>query len=231
MNRMTQRIHDRIRKVLETTRGLTQKGLAEHMGLNPAAVNRMLYGRRHIMAEEIPLIEEYIGQRLELTKAAPSVNTEYRQDARQKVLHKLSDIPLQPLAPASPENASAQMVPVYGYAACSLQNGLNLSNGEVVDWVTRHPALIGIRDAFAVYVFSDSMEPRYFRGELVYVHPGRPPEMNRDCLIEMQNGDAYIKRFLRQDEDKIRVAQFNPPEEKEIAKEDIKAIYAVVGRG
>jgi phage repressor protein C with HTH and peptisase S24 domain len=231
MNSMTQRIHDKIRKVLETTRGLTQKGLAEHMGLNPAAVNRMLYGRRHIMAEEIPLIEEYIGQRLDLSKPSAPADTEYQQSARQKVLRKLSDVPLQPLSPAPPENAAAQMVPVYGYAACSLQNGLNLSNGDVVDLVTRHPAQIGISNAFAVYVFSDSMEPRYFRGELVYVHPGRPPEMKRDCLVEMQNGDAYIKRFLRQDEDKIRVAQFNPPEEKEIAKEDIKAIYAVVGRG
>jgi phage repressor protein C with HTH and peptisase S24 domain len=55
--------------------------------------------------------------------------------------------------------------------------------------------------------------------------------MNRDCIIEMKNGDAYLKRYLRQSDDKIRVAQFNPPEEKEIRKGDVKAIYAVVGRG
>lgn len=222
---MTQRIHDKIREILETTPGLTQKGLADYMGMNPAAVNRMLHGTRNIKAEEIPLIEAYLGTRLDLSHPA---NTEYRQDARGQVLRKLSDIPLQQLSPASENSA---MVPVYGYAAGSLQQGLNLSNGEVVDWVTRHPAQIGINHAFAVYVFSDSMEPRYFRGELVYVHPGRPPEMNRDCIVEMKNGDAYIKRFLRQSEDKIRVAQLNPPEEKEIAKADIKAIYAVVGRG
>jgi phage repressor protein C with HTH and peptisase S24 domain len=47
----------------------------------------------------------------------------------------------------------------------------------------------------------------------------------------MKNGDAYIKRFLRQSEDKVRVAQFNPPEEKDIPKDEIKMIYAVVGRG
>jgi phage repressor protein C with HTH and peptisase S24 domain len=224
---MTHRIHDKIREILENTRGLTQKGLAEYMGMNPAAVNRMLHGTRNIRAEEIPLIEQYLGTRLDLS--APT-NFEYKQDARAQTLRKLSDIPLQHFAPAT-ETATQQMVPVYGYAAGSLQKGLNLSNGEVVDWVVRHPAQAGINNAFAVYVFSDSMEPRYFRGELVYVHPGRPPEMNRDCIIEMKSGDAYIKRYLRQSEEKIRVAQLNPPEEKDIAKAEIKAIYAVVGRG
>lgn len=224
---MTQRIHETIRQILEDTPGLTQKGLADYMGMNPAAVNRMLHGGRNIRAEEIPLIEAYLGARLDLSQPT---NVDYKPDGRTQILRRLSDISLQPLAgaPGAPET---QMVPVYGYAAGSLQNGLNLSNGEVVDWVARHPAQIGISNAFAVYVFSDSMEPRYYRGELVYVHPGRPAEAGRDCIIEMKNGDAYIKRFVRQTEEKIRVAQLNPPEEKEISKADIKTVYAVVGRG
>ena len=199
---MSQNLYDRIREVLKTSPGRTQKGLAAHMGLNPAAVNRMLHGERNIMADEIPLIEDYLGVRIELS--SPS---------------------------SSPPTVSEKLVPVYGDAAGGLQKGLNLSSGNVVDWVTRHPAQLGITNAFAIYVFSDAMEPRYFRGELVYIHPGRPPEMNRDCVIEMNNGDASIKRFLRQGENKIRVAQFNPPEEKDIPKSEIKAVYAVVGRG
>ncbi len=222
---MTQRIYDRIRTILETTPGLTQKGLAERMGLNPAAVNRMLYGRRNIMAEEIPMIEDYLGVKLDLSAPAAGGNFEYRQQDRAR--RGFSDVQAQ----AFPSPETAQMVPVYGYAAGSLQKGLNLANGDVVDWVARHPAQFGIQSAFAIYVFSDSMEPRYFRGELIYVHPGRPPEMNKDCVIELKSGDAYIKRFLRQADDRIRVAQLNPPEEMDIRKEDIKAVYAVVGRG
>jgi phage repressor protein C with HTH and peptisase S24 domain len=228
---MNRRIYEKIREILETTPGLTQKGLAERMGLNPAAINRMLYGRRNIMAEEIPMIEDYLGVKLELSPPSVTANIEYRQEARAAMRRGFSDVPAQSLPASAEGSAAAHMVPVYGYAAGSLQKGMNLSNGEVVDWVTRHPAQFGINNAFAVYVFSDSMEPRYFRGELVYVHPGRPPEMNRDCIIEMKNGDAYIKRFLRQSEDKVRVAQFNPPEEKDIPKDEIRMIYAVVGRG
>lgn len=221
---MQRRLYNRIRKILETAPGLTQKGLAERMGLNPAAVNRMLYGRRNIMADEIPLIEDYLGVKLDLS--APDEDIEYTQHETRAARRGFSDVPAQPL-PAD----TAAMVPVYGYAAGSLQKGLNLANGDIVDWVARHPAQFGISNAFAIYASSDSMEPRYFRGELVYIHPGRPPEAGRDCVIELKSGDAYIKRFLRQTEDKIRVAQLNPPQEADISRDEIKAIYAVVGRG
>ena len=225
---MNQRIYDRIREILETTPGLTQKGLAERMGLNPAAINRMLYGRRNIMAEEIPTIENYLGVRLELSAPEVSSNVEYRQDNHASASRRgFSDVPARVLEGVSP----AQLVPVYGYVEGSMQKGLNLSDSNVVDWIARHPAQQGAVNAFAVYVLSNSMEPRYFQGELVYIHPGRPPEMNRDCIIEMKNGDAFLRRFLHQSEEKICVAQFNPLQEKEFSKQDIKAIYAVVGRG
>lgn len=240
INTMTKRIYDRIREIIETTPGLTQKGLAERMGLNPAAVNRMLYGRRNIMAEEIPMIEDYLGVRLELSSpSSVSANVEYRQDNRAPTIRRgFSDAPASFLharhdAPsaAAEEGSLTQMVPVYSAAPGGLQKGLNPSGGIVIDWVTRHPAQLGIGNAFAIYTSSDSMSPRYFRGELVYVHPGRPPEMNKDCLLEMKNGDVCLWRFVSQGGEKIRVAQFNPPEEKDILREDIKAIYAIVGRG
>lgn len=221
LNFMAHRIHDKIRETLENSPHLTQRGLALRMGLNPAAVNRMLYGQRRIMAEEIPIIEAYLGVKLDL---------QYPQDSKpQRIRRSMvtdAPAPFESLAP----------VPVYGYAAGSDEaskgeGGLNLANGEVVDWVQRHPSQIGVRDAFAIYVFSDSMEPRYFRGELIYVHPGRPPEPNRDVVIEMKSGDAYIKRLVKMGDAKIRVRQFNPPADADIATKDVKAVYTVIGRG
>ncbi len=220
---MVTRIYEQIRKIIENTPGKTQKGLAEHMGLNPAAVNRLIHGRRNIMATEIPVIEDYLGVKLDLSGGIGG-DFEYRQD-KLSHHHGFSDVPMQP-APRPTDN----YVPVYGAAPDSLQKCPNLESGAVVDWVARHPAQAG-GNAFAIYVFSDAMEPRYFAGELVYVHPGRPPEQGRDCVIEMQNGDAHITRYLRQSVDNIRVAQFNPPEEKDIPRDEVKAVYAVVGRG
>ncbi len=217
------RIHNRIKEILEKTPGLTQRGLALKMGLNPAAVNRMLYGRRAIKAEEIPVIEDYIGVRLDVSGAAQ--NFEYRQESPAPVRPGEAEIS------APPEVRAVPLVPVYGDATGGLDKGLGLVQGKVVDWVQRHPAQMGIRDAFAVYVTSDSMAPRYYRGELLYIHPGRPAEQGKDCVIAMKNGDARIWRLVRQGEDCVRVGQFTPPLEQDILPAEIKAIYTIVGRG
>lgn len=78
---MNMRLHEKIRHHLETTPGLTQRGLAERMGVNPAAVNRMLYGRRNIMADELPVIEDYLGVALDVGRGA----AEYQQSTRGAV--------------------------------------------------------------------------------------------------------------------------------------------------
>lgn len=173
------RIHDRIRHVLETTPGLTQRGLAERMGLNPAAVNRMLYGRRNIMAEEIGIIENYLGQSLDLHTA---------NDAKNR---GVSDVPQQ-------QGIAAPFAPMAG--------------------------------SFSVYVFADDMAPRYFKGELVQVHPLQPIEEGKDCLIEKKNGTVLIRRLVKIADDKLRVQQYQPASEKDIARRDIKAAYPIISR-
>lgn len=120
------RIHDRIRHVLETTPGLTQRGLAEHMGLNPAAVNRMLYGRRNIMAEEIAIIENYIGQKLDL-------NTGVVAEPRAR---GVSDIPQQ-AGLAAPFAAAPGSFTVYVFAD---DMAPRYFKGELVQVQPRQPA-------------------------------------------------------------------------------------------
>lgn len=198
---MTARLHDRIRTALNAKPGLTQKGLAECMGLNPAAVNRMLHGRRNIMAEEIPIIEAYLGEKLTLSPAAR------REEG------------------AAPPSSSLPPIPVY-----RLDNG-GLEDKNIVDWTQRHPAQGGVRDAFAVYATSNEMEPRYFKGELVYIHPGRPAEPGRDCLVVPEKGNPFLARLVRESGTKIRIVLLNPSREKEIPAKDVRAVYAVTGRG
>lgn len=209
------RMHDKIRQILESTPSLTQRGLAEKMGLNPAAVNRMLYGRRNIMAEEVPIIEQYLGQKLSGDHVAAQGLAEYKQGQRGAAPRGFSDI-----AQTSFSDAAA-FVPVYAY-----ESGVR----SVVDWVQRHPAQAGISAAFAIYVSSDDMTPRYFRGELVYIHPGRPPAANGDCLIETVTGEWLVRRLSAHVPGGIHVQQFNPPREATLAQAAIKALYTIVGR-
>jgi len=205
---MSTRLHEKIRILLETTPGLTQRGLADVMGLDPAAVNRMLYGRRGIQAEEIPVIEAYLGQALDL---APSRGV---SDVRQQ------QMPLE--YPSQTAAVGHAVIPVFAFEA---------KHRQPIDFVARHPQQAGIADAFAYYMQDDTMAPRYFAGEIVYVHPHRPPQPPHDCVVILKNGDLHILRLLRAGTDKIRVQQFNPAHEKELARKDIQTIYAVIGRG
>jgi SOS-response transcriptional repressor LexA len=211
------KIHDKIRQILETTPGLTQRGLAERMGLNPAAVNRMLYGRRNIMADEIPVIEDYLGVTLDIRTAPTPQQSEAMRPSRPR---GFSDAGVQAvLSPDMP----AVLPPVPVFAA--------RRGGDIIDWAPRHPLQAGVRDAYALFVRDDDMQPRYFRGETVYVHPSRPPMSGADCVIEMKDGRVLLRRLALKTADTITVQQFHPAKLAEIETALIDGVYAIIGRG
>lgn len=209
---MKYRIHEKIRRVLESNPALTQKGLAAYMGLNPAAVNRMLYGKRNILAEEIPLIEKYLG--VVLARAAAGAETG-AETGNVQYLHSP-----QPPAPNRPTAHNMETVPVYRH-----------THGDIADWTARHPAQAGNAQAFAVYVADDSMAPRYFPGELVYIHPGRPPQAGQDCLILHHDSTMQLARFAGQSGETLTIGLLRPEKTEELQYKAIKDLYAVVGRG
>src|SRR5262249_26816986 len=61
-------------------------------------------------------------------------------------------------------------IPVYGHAMGG-KDGEFVLNGNQVSEVLAPPNLSHVPDAYAVYVVGDSMEPRYFAGETVFVNP------------------------------------------------------------
>ena len=59
------------------------------------------------------------------------------------------------------------------------------------------------RNAYAVYIVGDSMEPRYYAGELAHIHPGKPITIGAFVLVQIRpehDGDtpkAVIKRLVK----------------------------------
>ena len=74
---------------------------------------------------------------------------------------------------------SGRDLPVLG-AVKGGSEGFYFNEGEAKEYLVRPPILAGVATAFALYVEGDSMEPRYFAGELLYVNPNRP--ITRNCL-------------------------------------------------
>ena len=64
-------------------------------------------------------------------------------------------------------------IPAYGHAVGG-KDGEFILNGNQVTEVLAPASLSSVPDAYAVYVVGDSMEPRYFAGEVVFVNPRLP---------------------------------------------------------
>src|SRR5262249_11460080 len=110
--------------------------------------------------------------------------------------------------PAGPLRALPGMGAVRGGA-----EGFYFNEGEAKEYIVRPPSLAGVSNAFALYVDGESMEPRYYAGETLYVNPNRP--LTRGCFVavELADGQCLIKQFLRRNDDHLVLAQFNPPKE------------------
>lgn len=111
--------------------------------------------------------------------------------------------------------------------------GVFIDTRDNVDFVRRPPGLVGAQNAYALYVVGESMAPKYEPGNLIFVHPDRPPMVGDDVVVQLQGGNgeagqAMIKRLVRRTASLIRLRQFNPDEELEISRDRVAAIHKVM---
>jgi SOS-response transcriptional repressor LexA len=88
------------------------------------------------------------------------------------------------------------------------------NDGEPKEYVVRPPGLVGVSNAFALYVCGESMVPRYYAGEILYVNPNRP--LTRGCFVAVEL---------------LVLAQFNPPKEIRLPTAQVKQVYLITGSG
>lgn len=144
--------------------------------------------------------------------------------------------PFRPVPMPSPATLRKGL-PVYGVAAChngDFEGGFELNAGEVVDRVAYPPALVNVKSAYAIYAVGSSMEPRYEEGELVYVHPGKPPSPGCYVVVQLKPDhdggpvEAFIKRLVRRTSEKVVLEQFNPARTVEIPLGRIYAMHRIL---
>ena len=132
-----------------------------------------------------------------------------------------------------PTDAMPRDIQVQGVAIGGADGDFSF-NGTVIDHVRRPPGLTGARGAFAIYVVGDSMSPRFEDGDLIFVHPGRPPRPGDDVVVELRGADGaagpcYVKRLLRRTASRVVLRQFNPPRDDiAIPARQVKDIYRIM---
>jgi SOS-response transcriptional repressor LexA len=127
------------------------------------------------------------------------------------------------------------MIPVYGSAVGGVDGEFAL-NGTFLYEVMAPPSLSPISGAYAVQVSGDSMEPRYFDSEVVFVDPTRRVKRGdfvvaQIILDETDTRLAYIKRFVRHNAEELVLEQYNPPKELIFRHENVHSVHFVVMGG
>ncbi len=136
--------------------------------------------------------------------------------------------------PPPPSRAEMPLdVPIMGTAAGSHIGGAFKLEGGIVDYVRRPPALVGAKEIYGLYVEGTSMEPQYFPGDLIYVHPHRPARLGDIVVVQCRNGEhapdeASLGVYRKKTERVLVLGKRNPAADVEIPRERVVAIHRVL---
>lgn len=109
--------------------------------------------------------------------------------------------------------------------------------GHVIRYIARPKALLGAREAYAIYVEGESMYPRFGPGEMAVVDPRIPPKIGDDVIIQLsENGGdeitaILIKRLVRRSASFIELEQFNPAAIFRVDADRIKRLHRICPAG
>jgi phage repressor protein C with HTH and peptisase S24 domain len=144
---------------------------------------------------------------------------------------------IQPPAPAETTDLNIRAMPlnlpVIGSAACG-DDGLFEMQGQVLDHVRRPPRLMGVQDAYALYVHGESMAPWREHGGLVYVHPHMPVKIMDYVVVQLVPAGAdatpaaYIKRLVKRTADYLMLLQYNPNGDVKLPTRKVKAVHHIM---
>lgn len=185
--------------------------LAAKLGIHPSAVTRIFAGKRQIKSQEVPIVAGFL-----------DVGTD--QLIQNFVKSEIDEKnPTTKIVPQKAQNS--RDLPVY--SAAEGGNGGMVVTPEAIDWIVRPGAVTNSKDAYAVYIVGDSMEPRIEHGEIVVVHPNRPVRQRDDIILVKHEPDgtwlALCKRLIRWNKTDWTVLQYNPQKEFNLSRTDWSA--------
>lgn len=132
--------------------------------------------------------------------------------------------------------SSHAYIPLYGQAVGGIDGEFLLNEGNRLTDIVAPPALASVSGAYAVTVSGESMEPRYFDGEVVFVHPKRRPVKGDFVVAQIHNPNdgpplAFVKRLVRNSEAGLVLEQYNPPKELRFEHRAVVSVHVIVMGG
>ena len=218
---------DPVRQFIRDTlaeRGLNMSSVSKTLGKNHAYLHQFL--DRGIPARLPELVREKLAEILEVPE------TQLKGDPGQISASNAAGSLRGPRG--SVARSGMDKIPVHSTGRGTADGWLPWT-GEIVDYVSRPPQLAGATQPYALYVVTDSMEPRYEIGDIVYVHPGKPITPGAFVLVQTKTekeGDVprvSIRRFLKRTANKLTFEQLSPPKQIDLKPTDIQVLHRIVG--
>ena len=79
-------------------------------------------------------------------------------------------------------------------------------------------------------VVGTSMVPMFREGQLLIVHPHRPPQPNAGVVVTKNNGAVLVKEYVRTRQGAVLLWEYQPASrELVVAETDIRDLHAVIG--
>jgi phage repressor protein C with HTH and peptisase S24 domain len=135
----------------------------------------------------------------------------------------------------APEKGLA-LLPVYGASIDGGRGRIDLSKG-VVERVPAPLTLGEVPGSYAVFVVGDTMEPRYYAGEIAYIHPAKPVKPGNFVFIQVARDargmqfDGYIKQLVSISDEEVICEQLKPRERIIFPREHVRTIHRIVLSG
>lgn len=197
-------------KSLREAAGLTQQALADRIGRSQSEIARLERGERRLTVDLAITLAPLFG----LDPAG--------------LLASLTPTSPAPAHRPPPARSGRDTIPIRGAARGGGDQQMFLEDGPLGH--TPRPAnLAGVRDAYAVYMVGDSMEPRYEAGWLLHVNPFKPLKKGRDVVVCQRDHSVLVKGFQGWSADALFLRQLNPPLDLTIPRTDILSCHLVVG--
>lgn len=198
---------DEVSRIVQAS-GLTHGAIAAQLSaalgrtIKPYVIGRIINGERAVAADEMDAMR------------------------RLSPLDGIGET-TQRVVPQLTEHSDA--VPLYG-AAGKAGARLRLSEEFRVGVSPIHPAQRGFRSAFSFIQPDDSLGDLLRKGHIGHVVRDLPPIPGIPCFIELENGDAIARVYLREDANTLFVEVLKPKRaEERLAWRDVKAVHRIVG--
>lgn len=121
-------------------------------------------------------------------------------------------------------------LPVFGTSEGA--NGAATLTAIAVDWASRPPALLRVRDSYGVIVPGCSMSPEHKSGSIALVNPHAKPRIGDSCIYRTRDDGAaeiQIREYRGETETAWKVRQHNPPRDFTIKRAEWPICHKTVG--